>query len=122
MEKIIFFTYQKCTTCRKAKKWLDDNFIEYELVDIVVNPPSREILSQIINNLSNEKRKIFNTRGKSFRDLKLVNLSDYDDEAIINLLRNDGKLIKRPILKLNNKEFLLGFNEADYKKNFLNNN
>tara|TARA_B100000073_G_C23729819_1_gene570463 strand:+ start:294 stop:662 length:369 start_codon:yes stop_codon:yes gene_type:complete len=122
LEKIIFFTYQKCTTCRKAKKWLDDNFIEYELVDIVVNPPSREILSQIINNLSNEKRKIFNTRGKSFRDLKLVNLSDYDDEAIINLLRNDGKLIKRPILKLNNKEFLLGFNEADYKKNFLNNN
>ena len=117
MEKIIFFTYSKCTTCRKAKKWLDNNLIKYELVDIVINPPSKEILNQIINNLSNERIKIFNTRGKSYRELSSFNLSEYDNKAIINLLRKDGNLIKRPILKLNDKEFLLGFNETDYKKN-----
>ncbi len=117
MTRILFFSYPKCSTCRKASKWLDQNNIDYEFFDIVKMPPRKEFLELALKQFSSDKKKLFNTRGKSFK------LIDYDiqtlnDKKIIELLLKDGKLIKRPFLILNEMQVILGFNEDRYKEHF----
>ena len=113
MKKIIFYSYQKCSTCRKASKWLDQNKINYEWIDIVKDPPPKKSLELALKQFSFAKEKIFNVRGKSF---KLINfdIKDLSNHKIIELLSNDGKLIKRPFLIINENKLILGFNEAEY--------
>ena len=115
MKKIFLYSYSKCSTCRKAKSWLDYREISYELIDIIKKPPSKEIIRLLLKEFSLEKKKLFNTRGISFRSLNLKNPYDLSDEKIINLLSKDGKLLKRPILSLDNHKFILGFNQAEFK-------
>ena len=113
MRNIIFYSYPKCSTCKKASKWLDQNNANYQLIDIVKRPPSKNLLELALMQFSSDKRKIFNTRGKSF---KLIDsdINDLSNEKIIELLSNDGKLIKRPFLVINDITFILGFNESEY--------
>ena len=113
MKNIIFYSYPKCSTCKKASKWLDQNNVNYQLIDIVKIPPSKNLLELAIIQFSADKRKIFNTRGKSF---KLIDsdINDLSNEEIIQLLSNDGKLIKRPFLVINDITLILGFNESEY--------
>ena len=118
MKKIIFYSYLKCSTCRKAAKWLDKNKLGYQLIDIVKEPPSPNFLNLALEQYYSDKKKIFNTRGKSF---KLINLDIYSlsREEIINLLLSDGKLIKRPFLVFEEKKVILGFNEIEYSKQIM---
>jgi len=118
LKKIIFYSYLKCSTCRKAAKWLDEKNFEYQLVDIVKEPPFLKYLNLALEQYSVDKKKIFNTRGKAF---KLINFDIYSlsREEIIKLLLSDGKLIKRPFLVYEEKEIILGFNEIDYAKQFM---
>ena len=117
MKKIIFYSYLKCSTCRKAAKWLDKENLEYQLIDIVKEPPATKYLNLAFEKYSLDKKRIFNTRGKAFKsiDLDIFGLSMNE---IIKLLLSDGKLIKRPFLIFGEK-IILGFNEAEYSNNLL---
>ena len=116
MNKIIFYSYLRCSTCRKAAKWLDTNDLEYQLIDIVDEPPLSNYLNLALEQYSDDKKRIFNTRGKAF---KMLNLDIYglSREEIIQLLLSDGKLIKRPFLVYEEKKVILGFTEIEYANN-----
>ena len=118
MKKIIFYSYLKCSTCRKAAKWLKSKDFDFQLIDIVKEPPLVNYLNLALEQYSDDKKRIFNTRGQAF---KMLNLDIYglSREEIIQLLLSDGKLIKRPFLIYEGKKVILGFNEIEYAKNFL---
>ncbi len=117
MKKIIFYSYPKCSTCRKASKWLDQNNINYKFIDIIKEPPSKKFLDLALIQFSLDIKKLFNTRGKSFKTLNF-NILDLTKNEIIELLSNDGKLIKRPFLIINESKLILGFNDSEYEAKF----
>ena len=118
MKKIIFYSYLKCSTCRKAAKWLESKDFEFQLIDIVKEPPLVSYLNLALEQYSNDKKRIFNTRGKAFKTLSL-DINGLSKEEIIKLLSSDGKLIKRPFLIYERKKVILGFNEIEYAKQFI---
>ena len=118
MKKIIFYSYLKCSTCRKAAKWLESKDFEFQLIDIVKEPPLVKYLNLALKQYSDDKKRIFNTRGKAFKTLNL-DIDRLSKEEIIQLLLSDGKLIKRPFLIYELKKVILGFNEAEYSNHLL---
>jgi len=117
LRNIIFYSYLKCSTCRKAAKWLDKKDFEYQLIDIVKEPPFFKYLNLALKQYSADKKKIFNTRGKAFKAIN-VDIHSLSGEEIIQLLSSNGKLIKRPFLVYEEKKVILGFNEIEYAKQF----
>ena len=71
MKKIIFYSYLKCSTCRKAAKWLESKDFEFQLIDIVKEPPLVNYLNLAFDHFSDDKIGIFNTRGKAFKSINL---------------------------------------------------
>ena len=118
MKKIIFYSYSKCSTCRKAAKWIDNKNLEYQLIDIVKEPPILKYLNLALEQYSADRKRVFNTRGKVFKSINLDIYSLSRDE-IIQLLLSDGKLIKRPFLVYEEKKVILGFNEIEYAKQLI---
>lgn len=111
--KNLFIWYPKCSTCVKAKKWLDDNKIEYELRDIVLDNPKEEELKLWIRESGLEIKKFFNTSGLKYKELGLKNkLINMTEEEKIKLLASDGMLVKRPLFI--GKVIIPGF--KDYEK------
>ena len=110
-----FIWYAKCSTCQKAKKWLDDNNIEYTLRDIVLETPTEEELSVWIKESGLDIKKFFNTSGMKYRELglkdKLDNMS-FDEK--VKLLSSDGMLIKRPLIV--GEKIIPGFKNYDSLK------
>ena len=97
MKKIIFYSYLKCSTCRKGAKWLESKDFEFQLIDIVKEPPLFNYLNLALEQCIDDKKRIFNTRGKAFKTLNL-DINGLSSEEIIQHLLGDGKLIKRPFL------------------------
>ena len=118
MKKIIFYSYLKCSTCRKAAKWLEGKDLKFQLIDILKEPPLFNYLNLALEQYSDDKKRIFNTRGKAFKTLNL-DIDRLSKEEIIQLLLNNGKLIKRPFLMYEGKKIILGFNEIEYAKQFI---
>ena len=118
MKKINFYSYSKCSTCRKAAKWLDKQDLEYQLIDIVKVPPLFKYLNLALEQYSSDKKRVFNIRGKAFKSINL-DIYSLSREEIIQLLLSDGKLIKRPFLVYEEKKVILGFNEIEYVKQFM---
>ena len=118
MKKIIFYSYLKCSTCRKAAKWLDMKNFKYQLIDILNHPPLLNYLNLAIEQYSADKKRIFNVRGKAFKSIKL-DINSLSREEIIKLLQSDGKLIKRPFLVYEEKKVILGFNEIEYAQQIM---
>ncbi len=118
MKKIIFYSYLKCSTCRKAANWLKSKDFEFQLIDIVKEPPHVNYLNLALDEYSDDKKRIFNTRGKAFKTLN-INIYGLSRQEIIQLLLSDGKLIKRPFLIYEGKKVILGFNEIEYAKQFI---
>ena len=118
MKNIIFYCYSKCSTCRKASKWLDKKKIDYQLIDIIKDPPLLKYIDLAFDQYSFDKKRIFNTRGKSFKSMNLE-IDALSREEIFQHLISDGKLIKRPFLVCEEKKVILGFNEIEYAKQFL---
>ena len=116
LKRVIFYSYPKSSTCRKASKWLDQNNINYQLIDIVKEPPSKKFLELALIQFSLDIKKIFNTRGKSYKSIG-IDIINLTKKKIIELLSNDGKLIKRPFLIINESKLILGFNESEYIAN-----
>ena len=113
-----FICYPKCTTCQKAKKWLDDNNIEYELRDIKAENPSFEELEAWYNKSGLPVKKFFNTSGLLYKSMELKNkLPDMSEAQMLELLATDGMLIKRPLL-VGDDFVLVGFKESDWAAKF----
>ena len=102
----------------KALKWLENKDLKYQLIDIVKESPLVNYLNLSLEQYSEDKKRIFNTRGKAF---KVFNLDIYglSKEGIIQHLLSDGKLLKRPFLIYESKKVILGFNEIEYAKQFI---
>ena len=111
---IKFICYPKCTTCRKAKKWLDDNQIEYELRDIKLDNPTLEELTEWYKKSGLPIKKFFNTSGLLYKSLDLKNkIPSMTDDEMLNLLASDGMLVKRPLL-VGDDFVLVGFKEIEW--------
>ena len=111
---IKFICYPKCTTCQKAKKWLDDNKIEYELRDIKLDKPTLEELSVWYKQSGLPIKKFFNTSGLLYKSLDLKNkLSAMTEDEMLELLASDGMLVKRPLL-VGDDFVLVGFKETEW--------
>ena len=111
-----FICYPKCTTCQKAKKWLDENQIVYELRDIKLNNPTLEELTEWYQKSRLPLKKFFNTSGLLYKSLDLKNkLPAMTEDEMLKLLASDGMLVKRPLL-IGNDGVLVGFKEADWNK------
>ena len=109
-----FICYPKCTTCQKAKKWLDDNKIEYELRDIKLDNPSLEELTEWYNKSRLPIKKLFNTNGLLYKSLDLKNkLPEMSEDEMLKLLATDGMLVKRPII-VSGDFVLVGFKESEW--------
>lgn len=112
---MIFIWYPKCSTCKKAKKYLDDNNIKYTLRDIVLETPTIEELTKWIQDSGMDVKKFFNASGMKYRELglkdKLENMS-FDDK--VKLLSSDGMLIKRPLII--GDKIIVGFRNYDSLK------
>ena len=109
-----FICYPKCTTCQKAKKWLDDNGIEYELRDIKTNNPMQDELTLWYEKSGLPLRKFFNTSGLLYKSMELKDkLPGMSEEEMLQLLATDGMLVKRPLL-IGEEFVLVGFKEADW--------
>lgn len=111
---IKFICYPKCTTCQKAKKWLDDNKIEYELRDIKHDNPTLEEITEWYNVSGLPLKKFFNTSGMLYKSLDLKNkLPEMSENEMLKLLATDGMLIKRPLL-IGDDFVLVGFKETEW--------
>ena len=110
------YCYSKCTTCKKALKWLDDNKISYTLIDIKEDHPDEKTLRQLQKKSGLPLRKFFNTSGQLYREMELSKkLPDMSEDKMFKLLASDGMLVKRPLLVTENS-VLPGFKEADWKE------
>ena len=113
---LTYYGYPKCGTCRKAKKWLETAGVEFEDVNIVENPPSKEELQQMIDNSGLEIKKFFNVSGMKYRELNLKDkLPGMTDDEKVELLATDGMLMKRPLVT-NGPKVTLGFKEEEFEK------
>ncbi|MBO5896040.1 MAG: arsenate reductase family protein [Clostridia bacterium] len=109
-----YICYPKCTTCQKAKTWLDENNVEYELRDIKLNNPSFEELSEWYRKSGLPLKRFFNTSGLLYKSLGLKDkLPTMTEEEMLRLLSTDGMLVKRPLLITENSVFV-GFKENEW--------
>ncbi|MCM2675524.1 arsenate reductase family protein [Alkalicoccobacillus plakortidis] len=115
---VTFYQYPKCGTCRKAKKWLEEQNVEVNAVHIVESPPSADTLADLYQKSGLELKKFFNTSGQKYRELGLKDkLASMSESEMLELLSSDGMLIKRPITTDGSK-VTLGFKEEQFEQNW----
>ncbi len=113
---IHIYQYNKCGTCRKAKKFLDDRGIKYKNTDITLNPPPKKILKLAIKEFG--IKKLFNTSGVEYREKKIKDkIKDMTEKEALELLSQNGRLVKRPIAYEGDK-VSVGFNEEEFNSNW----
>lgn len=112
---MLFYCYNKCSTCRKAQKWLDEHGLSYDKRDIKEENPSLAELEAFHRANGLPLKKFFNTSGQLYRSLglskKLPEMTEAEQYA---LLASDGLLVKRPLLALDDGRVLVGFREDDW--------
>ena len=113
------YCYNRCTTCKKAVKWLDDNNIKYELLDIKNDHPDEKTLRKYHATSGLPLKRFFNTSGTQYRELELSKkLPDMSEDEQFRLLASDGMLVKRPLV-VGDKFVLTGFKEDEWKEKLL---
>jgi arsenate reductase len=113
---IKFICYPKCTTCQRAKKWLDDNGIKYESRDIKLDNPTLSELTEWYEKSGLPIKKFFNTSGLLYKSLDLKNkLPTMSESEMLELLSTDGMLVKRPLI-IGDSFVLVGFKEAEWEE------
>ena len=118
--KNIFLWYPKCTTCQKAKKWLEENNIQFEERHIVENNPNKQELKEWIKKSDYEIKRFFNTSGLKYKELNLKEkLPNMSEDEKIELLASDGMLVKRPIF-ISDNNILVGFKEKEWEEKLKN--
>lgn len=113
----IMYWYPKCSTCQKAKKYLETLGVDIKTIDIKTTPPSAEQIKQWMTDTDFPIKRFFNTSGQKYRELQLKDQVDqFDSQQAANLLATDGMLIKRPLLIKDDTLLAIGFKEEEYKK------
>ena len=113
---MLLLCYPKCSTCKKAKKWLDDNNIEYNERDIKLENPSFDELKEWYQKSSLPLKRFFNTSGMIYRDMNLKDkLPEMSEEEQLKLLSSDGMLVKRPLV-VDGDTVLTGFREKEWEE------
>ncbi len=108
------YYYPKCTTCKKALKWLEEQGKSYEGIDITEKNPSKEELKELYEKSGLPLKRFFNTSGQKYRELQLKDkLPEMSEEEQLKLLASDGMLVKRP-LTVDGDVVLTGFKEAEW--------
>ena len=115
----IVYCYSRCTTCRKALKWLDDHGIEYTLTDIKTDHPDEKTLREYYVKSGLPLKRFFNTSGMPYREMELSKkLPDMSEDEQLALLATDGMLVKRPLL-VGDGFVLTGFKENEWVEKLL---
>lgn len=111
-----FICYPKCSTCQKAKLWLDEKNIEYDLRDIKVDKPTLDELTEWHKTSGLPLKRFFNTSGLLYKSLDLKNrLPQMSEQEMLTLLASDGMLVKRPLL-IGEGFVLVGFKQAEWEE------
>lgn len=112
------YCYDRCTTCKKALKWLDEHGIEYSKTDIKTDHPDESVLRALHDRSGLPLRRFFNTSGLLYKELQLAKkLPTMSDDEQYRLLSSDGMLVKRPLVVADDF-VLLGFKEPEWLKAF----
>ena len=110
------YCYSKCTTCKKALKWLDEKGVKYQLLDIKEEHPDEKTLRALHKMSGLPLKRFFNTSGMLYRELELSKkLPDMSENEQFKLLASDGMIVKRPLL-ITNDRVLTGFKEKDWEE------
>jgi len=113
---IDFYGYDGCSTCRKAKQWLDANGLAFRAIPIVEKPPSQALLKKILAAGDYELKHLFNTSGVLYREMKIKDkLPDMTQAQALKLLSDHGKLCKRPIVT-DGRHATVGFKPEVFEK------
>lgn len=113
---MLFLEYPKCSTCQKAKKWLDEHEIKYTDRHIVEENPTYEELKDWYQRSGMPLKKFFNTSGLLYKEMKLKDkLADMSEEEQLKLLATNGMLVKRPLI-VDGATILTGFKEAEWSE------
>lgn len=115
---LTYYGYPKCGTSRKAKKWLEENGIDFNELHIVDQPPTKEEIKSLYEKSGLELKKFFNTSGQKYRELGVKDkIKTATEEELIELLSSDGMLLKRPIVTDGDK-VTVGFKEEMYEESW----
>lgn len=116
---IKFYQYPNCTTCKKAAKFLSEQGVSFEPIDIVQLTPTKDEFKDIVDRSGIEIKRLFNTHGAKYRELNLKDkLDTLSEDEKLGLLASDGMLVKRPLAILGDK-VTVGFNEQVYRETWL---
>ena len=116
---MLFLQYPPCSTCQKAKKWLDDHGVDYTPRHIKEENPSFEELTVWLKKSGMPVKKLFNTSGLLYKSMGLKDrLPTMTEEEQLRLLSSDGMLVKRPLV-ITDTEVLVGFREKEWEENLL---
>lgn len=114
--KLIMYGYPKCSTCRKALKKLESLGHEVEMINVFEQAPSVETVEKWLQQSGVEPRRLFNTSGEVYREMKLKDkLGEMSQNDMVRLLASEGRLVKRPIVT-DNKRITIGFKEQEYEE------
>lgn len=117
--KAVFFAYPACSTCRNARRWLDEHGVACDERNIAQDPPSRELLRTILRRSGVPLRRLFNTSGQLYRAGNYAErLATMDEDSALAELASHGMLIRRPLL-LRGETALVGFDAAAYTRALL---
>lgn len=113
---MLFVEYPKCSTCQKAKKWLDDNGVKYDDRHIKENNPTFDELKEWYEKSGLPLKRFFNTSGMLYKSMQLKDkLPEMSEDEQLQLLATDGMLVKRPLL-IGDDFALCGFREKEWQE------
>ncbi|MGL4652404.1 MAG: arsenate reductase family protein [Cetobacterium sp.] len=113
--KYLFLNYPKCSTCVKARKWLEENGIEFDARHIVENNPTKDELKKWLELSGLPIKKFFNTSGILYREMNLKEkVAENNEDELLEILSTNGMLVKRPLI-IGEDKVLIGFKEKDWE-------
>lgn len=116
---MLFIEYPKCSTCKKAKKWLDDHNIKYEDRHIIENNPTFDELKEWYHKSNLDIKRFFNTSGMLYKEMNLKDkLPNMNEDEMLEILSTNGMLVKRPLI-ISDDVILTGFKEKEWEDNLL---
>ncbi|MGL4670905.1 MAG: arsenate reductase family protein [Cetobacterium sp.] len=113
--KYLFLNYPKCSTCVKARKWLEENEVDFDARHIVENNPTKDELKKWLELSGLPVKKFFNTSGILYREMNLKEkVAENNEDELLEILSTNGMLVKRPLVIGDNK-VLIGFKEKEWE-------
>ncbi|MEG1003145.1 MAG: arsenate reductase family protein [Clostridium sp.] len=113
----LFVEYPKCTTCKRAKKWLEENKVDFIDRDIKLSNPTKEELKLWLDRSGLEIKKFFNTSGVLYREQGMKDkVKTLSEDELLDILASDGMMVKRPLV-IGDDKVLVGFKEVEWESN-----